>query len=140
MGALADQNLKVNMVVSSPSLLWTYFPRAVQRSDVHDAGSAITAKLPGAAHPSAPQHPSPQAITNDPKERVACQAYRRCVSGIATLLLSATLLPMVDCHGGDKAKGYQLAMTVLAIIEAGMFPVLLCQRPRTFALPRSDAR
>ncbi|EHC75453.1 Phenylalanine-specific permease [Salmonella enterica subsp. enterica serovar Minnesota str. A4-603] len=56
-------------------------------------------------------------ITNDPKERVACQAYRFVLVGIATLLLSLTLLPMVDWFGGgDKAKGYQLAMTVLAII------------------------
>ncbi|MFO4793108.1 MFS transporter [Salmonella enterica subsp. enterica serovar Typhimurium] len=61
-------------------------------------------------------------ITNDPKERVACQAYRFVLVGIATLLLSLTLLPMVDWFGGgDKAKGYQLAMTVLAIIGMGMF-------------------
>ncbi len=61
-------------------------------------------------------------ITNAPKERVACQAYRFVLVGIATLLLSLTLLPMVDWFGGgDKAKGYQLAMTVLAIIGMGMF-------------------
>ena len=44
-------------------------------------------------------------ITNDPKERVACQSYRFVMVGIATLLLSLTLLPMADWFGGeDKAK------------------------------------
>jgi len=42
--------------------------------------------------------------------------------GIATLLLSLTLLPMADWFGGDdKAKGYQMAMTVLALIGTCMF-------------------
>lgn len=46
-------------------------------------------------------------ITNAPKGRVACQVYRFVLVGIATLLLSLTLLPMVDWFGGgDKAKGY----------------------------------
>ena len=44
-------------------------------------------------------------ITNDPQERVACQSYRFVMVGIATLLLSLTLLPMADWFGGeDKAK------------------------------------
>jgi sugar (glycoside-pentoside-hexuronide) transporter len=61
-------------------------------------------------------------ITNDPKERVACQSYRFVLVGIATLLLSLTLLPMADWFGGDnKAKGYQMAMTVLALIGTCMF-------------------
>ncbi|MCT4705195.1 MFS transporter [Enterobacteriaceae bacterium H16N7] len=61
-------------------------------------------------------------ITNDPKERVACQSYRFVMVGIATLLLSLTLLPMVDWFGGgDKAKGYQMAMSVLAVIGMCMF-------------------
>ncbi|MFU0887417.1 glycoside-pentoside-hexuronide (GPH):cation symporter [Kluyvera sichuanensis] len=61
-------------------------------------------------------------ITNDPKERVACQSYRFVLVGIATLLLSLTLLPMADWFGGaDKAKGYQMAMTVLAFIGMCMF-------------------
>lgn len=61
-------------------------------------------------------------ITNDPKERVACQSYRFVLVGIATLLLSLTLLPMADWFGGeDKAKGYQMAMAVLAFIGMCMF-------------------
>lgn len=61
-------------------------------------------------------------ITNDPKERVACQAYRFVMVGIATLILSLSLLPMVDWFGGgDKAKGYQMAMGVLAVLGMCMF-------------------
>ncbi|RJT27566.1 glycoside-pentoside-hexuronide (GPH):cation symporter [Buttiauxella izardii] len=64
-------------------------------------------------------------ITNDPKERVACQSYRFVMVGIATLILSLSLLPMVDWFGGgDKAKGYQMAMGVLAVL--GMFMFLFC--------------
>ncbi len=74
------------------------------------------------------------------QERVACRAYRFVLVGIATLLLSLTLLPMVDWFGGGgKGKGYQLAMTVLAIIGMGMFSVLLCQRPRTRSPLQFDA-
>ncbi|WMY73691.1 MFS transporter [Buttiauxella selenatireducens] len=61
-------------------------------------------------------------ITNDPKERVACQSYRFVMVGIATLILSLSLLPMVDWFGGgDKAKGYQMAMGILAVLGMCMF-------------------
>ncbi|CAK9886009.1 MAG: Inner membrane symporter YicJ [Candidatus Erwinia impunctatus] len=61
-------------------------------------------------------------ITNDSKERVSCQSWRFIMVGVATLLLSLTLLPMVDWFGGDnKARGYQIAMSVLAVIGLLMF-------------------
>ncbi|MBT0720465.1 MFS transporter [Rosenbergiella collisarenosi] len=61
-------------------------------------------------------------ITADPHERVACQSYRFVMVGIATLILSSTLLPMADFFGGgDKALGYQLSMGVMALIALGMF-------------------
>ncbi|MCS2149141.1 MFS transporter [Scandinavium sp. H17S15] len=61
-------------------------------------------------------------ITADPHERVACQSYRFFMVGIATLILSSTLLPMADWFGGaDKAKGYQMSMGVMAIIALFMF-------------------
>ncbi|MDP1160004.1 MFS transporter, partial [Klebsiella variicola] len=42
--------------------------------------------------------------------------------GIATLLLSLTMLPKADWFGGDdKEKGYQMAMTVLSFIGMCMF-------------------
>jgi GPH family glycoside/pentoside/hexuronide:cation symporter len=81
-------------------------------------------------------------ITSDPGERVACQSYRFILVGIATLILSLSLLPLVEWFGGDdKAKGYQLAMTVLALLGMCMF--LFCfatvrERIRP-AVPARDA-
>ncbi|WP_433977505.1 glycoside-pentoside-hexuronide (GPH):cation symporter [Erwinia sp. E_sp_B01_9] len=61
-------------------------------------------------------------ITNDPGERVSCQSYRFVMVGIATLILSLTLLPMAEWFGGEnKARGYQMAMSVLAFIGLCMF-------------------
>ena len=61
-------------------------------------------------------------ITADPHERVACQSYRFFMVGIATLILSSSLLPMADFFGGgDKARGYQMSMAVMAIIALFMF-------------------
>ncbi|WP_145566730.1 glycoside-pentoside-hexuronide (GPH):cation symporter [Yersinia aleksiciae] len=61
-------------------------------------------------------------ITSDPKERVSCQSYRFIMVGIATLILSMTLLPMAEWFGGaDKARGYQMAMGVLAAVAFFMF-------------------
>ncbi|WP_145520634.1 glycoside-pentoside-hexuronide (GPH):cation symporter [Yersinia mollaretii] len=66
-------------------------------------------------------------ITSDPKERVSCQSYRFIMVGIATLILSMTLLPMAEWFGGvnfgvaSKARGYQMAMGVLATIAFFMF-------------------
>ncbi len=81
-------------------------------------------------------------ITRDPGERVACQSYRFVMVGLATLLLTLSLLPMVEWFGeGDKAKGYQMAMMVLAFIGMCMF--LFCfanvrERVRP-AVPSRDA-
>ena len=61
-------------------------------------------------------------ITNDPGERVSCQSYRFVMVGIATLILSLSLLPLAEWFGGeDKARGYQMAMGVMAIIGLCMF-------------------
>lgn len=61
-------------------------------------------------------------ITNDPGERVSCQSYRFVMVGIATLILSLSLLPLAEWFGGEnKARGYQMAMSVLALIGLCMF-------------------
>jgi sugar (glycoside-pentoside-hexuronide) transporter len=61
-------------------------------------------------------------ITNDPSERVSCQSYRFVMVGIATLILSLSLLPMAEWFGGEnKARGYQMAMSVLALTGLCMF-------------------
>ena len=61
-------------------------------------------------------------ITNDPGERVSCQSYRFVMVGIATLILSLSLLPLAEWFGGEnRARGYQMAMSVLALIGLCMF-------------------
>lgn len=81
-------------------------------------------------------------ITSDPQERVSCQSYRFILVGIATLILSLTLLPMAEWFGGaHKARGYQMAMGVLALVALFMF--LFCfatvkERIRP-AVPTHDA-
>ncbi|MCU5771454.1 MFS transporter [Erwiniaceae bacterium BAC15a-03b] len=80
-------------------------------------------------------------ITNDPGERVSCQSYRFVMVGIATLILSLSLLPLAEWFGGaDRARGYQMAMGVLATI--GLFMFLFCfatVRERiTPAVPSND--
>ncbi|QCR37139.1 glycoside-pentoside-hexuronide (GPH):cation symporter [Nissabacter sp. SGAir0207] len=61
-------------------------------------------------------------ITADPHERVSCQSYRFFMVGIATLILSSTLLPMAEFFGGaDRARGYQMSMGVMAVIALFMF-------------------
>lgn len=61
-------------------------------------------------------------ISNDPQERVSCQSWRFILVGVATLIISLTLLPMVDWFGGgNRARGFQWAMTVLSLIGCLMF-------------------
>ena len=61
-------------------------------------------------------------ITNDPVERVACQSWRFVMVGVATLLLTLSLLPMTEWFGdGNKARGYQSAMVVLSLIGMCLF-------------------
>lgn len=133
MGALADRT-QSKYGRFRPWLLWIAFPYALfsvlmfttpdwgYNSKVVYAFFNDTATTEIYTAINIPYFSLGGVITNDPKERVACQAYRFVLVGIATLLLSLTLLPMVDWFGGgDKAKGYQLAMTVLAIIGMGMF-------------------
>ncbi|MBL0865551.1 MFS transporter [Pectobacterium carotovorum] len=81
-------------------------------------------------------------ITADPHERVSCQSYRFIMVGIATLILSSTLLPMAEWFGGeDKARGYQMSMGVMAVIALFMF--LFCfatvQERIKPAIPTNDA-
>ncbi len=62
------------------------------------------------------------AITNDPRELVSYQSYHLVIVVIATLILSLSLLPMAEWFSGkDKARGYQLAIRMLALIGLGMF-------------------
>lgn len=61
-------------------------------------------------------------ISSNPQDRVSCQSYRFVLAGVATLIVSLSLLPMVDWLGnGDKAQGFQRAMMVLSGIGLLMF-------------------
>ncbi|WP_075182178.1 glycoside-pentoside-hexuronide (GPH):cation symporter [Pantoea sp. 1.19] len=80
-------------------------------------------------------------ISYDAKDRVACQSWRFIGVGVATLILTLSLLPMVAWLGGeDKALGYQRAVTVLSLLGLVMF--LLCfalVRERvTAVVPKND--
>lgn len=58
-------------------------------------------------------------------DRVSCQSFRFMGVGVATLILTLTLLPMVEwLGGGDQAKGYQQAVIILTIVGFVLF--MLC--------------
>lgn len=57
------------------------------------------------------------AISYNPQDRVACQSYRFMGVGVATLILTISLLPMVQWLGkGDQAMGYHRAVCILTCI------------------------
>lgn len=56
-------------------------------------------------------------MTNDPQDRVSCQTYRFVLAGCAQLIVSLAVLPLADyLGGGDKAKGFQLAISCAATL------------------------
>ncbi|WP_340614398.1 MFS transporter [Xenorhabdus thailandensis] len=64
-------------------------------------------------------------MSYDNHERVACQSFRFIGVGVATLILTSSLLPLVSLFGqGDKAKGYHGAIILLASVGLVMF--VLC--------------
>ncbi|WP_110686533.1 MFS transporter [Salinicola aestuarinus] len=61
-------------------------------------------------------------VTSDHKERVSFQSYRFFFAGVAYLILTASLLPLVELlGGGDEARGFQLTMGLMSVIALGMF-------------------
>ena len=59
------------------------------------------------------------------EDRVSCQSYRFMGVGIATLILTLTLIPLVEWLGaGDQAKGYQYTIIILTIL--GFILFLMC--------------
>lgn len=60
-----------------------------------------------------------------PEDRVSCQSYRFMGVGLATLVLTLTLIPLVEWLGGaDKAKGYQY--TIMILTSVGLVLFLMC--------------
>ncbi|MDC9580949.1 MFS transporter [Xenorhabdus sp. PR6a] len=73
-------------------------------------------------------------ISSDNSERVSCQSFRFMGVGMATLILTLSLLPLVNLLGhGDKAKGYHNAIILLTSVGLVMF--VLC-----FSLVRERVR
>ncbi|MDC9614814.1 MFS transporter [Xenorhabdus khoisanae] len=73
-------------------------------------------------------------ISDNNRERVACQSFRFMGVGVATLVLTLTLLPLVNLFGhGNKAKGYHDAIILLTSVGLIMF--VLC-----FSLVRERVR
>ena len=66
-------------------------------------------------------------LTADAKERVSLNSYRFVAATGGGLAVTALLVPMADYFGqGDKAAGYQSAMTIMAILSVALF--LICVR------------
>ncbi|MDX7992061.1 MFS transporter [Xenorhabdus littoralis] len=64
-------------------------------------------------------------ISSDNRERVSCQSFRFMGVGFATLILTLSLLPLVNLFGhGNKAKGYHDAVILLTSVGLVMF--VLC--------------
>ncbi|EAM9431697.1 TPA_asm: MFS transporter [Salmonella enterica] len=61
-------------------------------------------------------------ISYNDQDRVSCQSYRFMGVGVATLILTTSLLPMVQILGkGDQALGYQRAVSILTCVGLVLF-------------------
>ncbi|UTW54692.1 glycoside-pentoside-hexuronide (GPH):cation symporter [Kordiimonas sp. SCSIO 12610] len=61
-------------------------------------------------------------MTSDPSERTSLYSYRFAAATFGGLIVTVLLVPLADYLGGeDKAKGYQLAMAVLAFVSVILF-------------------
>lgn len=64
-------------------------------------------------------------ISYHDEDRVSCQSFRFMGVGVATLILTTSLLPLVEVLGnGNQAEGYQRAVALLTIVGLVLF--ILC--------------
>ncbi|WP_312951828.1 glycoside-pentoside-hexuronide (GPH):cation symporter [Superficieibacter sp.] len=64
-------------------------------------------------------------ITLNQKERMGCLSWRFFLNGLATLIISSSILPLTDWLGnGDRASGFQLTMMIMG--AAGTLMFLFC--------------
>ena len=64
-------------------------------------------------------------MTNDPQDRVSCQSFRFVLAGLAQLIVALAVLPLAELlGGGDKAKGFQMAIAIAATL--GVIGYLWC--------------
>ncbi|WP_111979952.1 glycoside-pentoside-hexuronide (GPH):cation symporter [Algibacillus agarilyticus] len=82
-------------------------------------------------------------MTNNPKERASLQSFRFAMAMAGMVIVVAILPQLVTWFGqGDQAKGYQYAMSVLAVLAVVCF--LLCfkltkEKPSTEPLQNSSS-
>lgn len=61
-------------------------------------------------------------ISYNQQDRISCQSYRFMGVGVATLILTLSLIPLVQLLGkGDQAVGYQRAVFILSMLGLAMF-------------------
>ncbi|HHK9579438.1 MFS transporter [Citrobacter sp. Cb008] len=61
-------------------------------------------------------------ITLNPKERMGCLSWRFFLNGLATLIVSSSILPLTDWLGdGSRASGFQLTMMIMGGAATLMF-------------------
>ncbi|MCS3405870.1 glycoside-pentoside-hexuronide (GPH):cation symporter [Serratia sp. AKBS12] len=61
-------------------------------------------------------------ITLNQKERMSCLSWRFFLNGLATLIVSSTILPLTDWLGnGSRASGFQLTMMIMGGAATLMF-------------------
>ena len=61
-------------------------------------------------------------ITLNQKERMGCLSWRFFLNGLATLIISSTILPLTDWLGnGNRASGFQMTMIIMGAAATLMF-------------------
>lgn len=61
-------------------------------------------------------------ITLNQKERMSCLSWRFFLNGLATLIVSSTILPLTDWLGdGNRASGFQMTMMIMGGAATLMF-------------------
>lgn len=57
-------------------------------------------------------------ITLNQKERMSCLSWRFFLNGLATLIVSSTILPLTDwLGGGSRASGFQMTMVIMGGLQ-----------------------
>ena len=90
-----------------------------------------------------PYSSMPALMTNDPDERTRLAGIRMFMAFCGTLLVGGLTLPLVGLlGGGDKQKGYQLTVALLAVLSMFMFWVCfaLCRERAPYVRPEITVR
>lgn len=136
MGGLADRT-QTRWGRYRPYLLWVAVPYGVlavlafTTPDLSNSGKLIYAYITYALLMTAytainiPYSALGGVMTSEPTERASIQSWRFALAMVGGALVTASVWPMVDYFGGgDKEKGFQIAMAVLSTVAVICF--ILC--------------